>query len=118
MNRQHVEWAAKSPQATATEHAADEIRAVGRMRMQRRYRVALVGGALCVLIALGASAAAQSVSTRGRKSVPMPVPAPHSKARAAAAARTSPHPTPPLHTAAITTPAASAATSAPTTAPK
>src|SRR3954447_14014093 len=96
MNRQRVEWAAKSPQATATEPAADESRAVGRMMMQRRYRVALLGGALSVLIALDAPAGAQSVtnsvpksgSKSGPKSVPMPVPAPHSKARAAAAART------------------------------
>jgi outer membrane lipoprotein-sorting protein len=44
------------------------------MTMHRRYRVALVGGALSVLIALGSQAGAQSV--------PMPVPAPHTKPQA------------------------------------
>jgi outer membrane lipoprotein-sorting protein len=95
--------------------------------MHRRYRVALLGGALSVLIALGAPAGAQSVTNSVptsvpksvRKSVPMPVPAPHSKARAVAA-RTIPatRPIPTLHTGTVTTPAASAAPSAPATAPK
>src|SRR5262245_12895921 len=91
-----AEWVAKSPQG-AGKSSPPALRRVGRITMFRRYCVALVGGALSVMIASGSPAGAQSV--------PMPVPAPHSKAQAKLLA-------------AATTPTAPTAPTAPTTAPK
>jgi outer membrane lipoprotein-sorting protein len=89
--------------------------------MHRRYRVALVGGALSVLIGVGSQAGAQSVpnplpnspSKPAARRVPMPVPAPH-KARATALVRTPPAP----HVAPAQHMASAATSTVPATAPK